>query len=243
MKGGSQCHMCGRCSGFRNAVTLSSRPPAHEIVEVAGRTAKPWETALILYGLLGVAIGAFHWSASPELIRIKQAIAAWLVRQDMLWPLERSAPWWLLTNYPARNDALNILDGALVLGFIILVAALMGTALSALVALSARLAGRWSWRRFHHLAQALVPLAGCGVFLGLSALTVSSLRAEHLALRWVDEVRVGLLASAWIWSLWLARGILRRDTMSLPRLALALGPMAAAGLLAVASWVLLFWLR
>src|SRR3546814_6998868 len=83
-------------------------------------------------------------------------------------------------------------------------------------------------------------LASCGVFLGLSALTVSSLRAEHLALRWVDEVRIGLLAGAWIWSLWLARGILRRDTMSLPRLALALGPMAAAGLLAVASWVLLF---
>lgn len=243
MKGGSQCHMCGRCSGFRDAVSLSSRPPAHEIVEVAGRTAKPWETALILYGLMGVAIGAFHWSASPELIRMKQAVAAWLVRHDMLWPLESSAPWWLLTNYPARNDALSILDGGLVLGFIVLVALLMGTALGGLVALATRLAGGWSWRRFHHLAQALVPLAGCGVFLGLSALTVSSLRAEGLALWWIDEARAGLLVGAWIWSLGLAYRILRREIASLPRLALALGSMAAGGCLAAASWALLFWLR
>lgn len=241
MKGGSPCHMCGRCSGFRDAVALSSRSPNHEIVEVAAHTVKPWETALILYGLMGVALGAFHWSVSPELIRVKQAIATWLVRQDMLWPLERSAPWWLLTNYPARNDVLNILDGALVLGYIAGVSVLMGTALSALIALAARSVGPWSRRRFHHLAQALVPLAGCGVFLGLSAVTVSTLRAEGLALQWVGEARAGLLAGAWIWSLWLARGILRRAAASRLRRALAIGLMAAGGTLAAASWALLFW--
>src|SRR5690606_24363729 len=108
LRGGSQGHLCGGCAGFRGAVALSSRPPTHEIVEVAGRRPRPWETALILYGLMGVAIGAFHWSASPELVRAKQAIAAWLVRADMLWLLEASTPWWLLTSYPARNDVLNM---------------------------------------------------------------------------------------------------------------------------------------
>ena len=36
MKGGSACHMCGRCSAFRGAVTLARRSPNHEIVHVAG---------------------------------------------------------------------------------------------------------------------------------------------------------------------------------------------------------------
>lgn len=145
-------------------------------------TAKPWETALILCGLMGVTVGAFHWSASPALIRAKQAIAGWLVRRDILWPLEPSAPWWLLTNHPARNDVLNLLDDALLLGYILAVAVLMGMAQSALIALAPRCVGPWSWLRFHHLAQARVLLAGCGAFLGLSVLTVSTLRAEGMTL-------------------------------------------------------------
>ena len=36
----------------------------------------------------------------------------------------------------------------------------------------------WSAQRFHHLAQSLIPIAGAGVFLGLSANTVTLLHAE-----------------------------------------------------------------
>lgn len=243
MKGSSQCHMCGRCSDFRNAVFLSPRAPTHEIVEVAGSSSKPWETALILYGLMGVAVGAFHWSDSPILVRVKQALAGWLVRQDMLWPLERSAPWWLLTNYPARNDVLNLLDAALLVVYIVAVAALMGTGLSILLAVATRSVGPWSWRRFHHLAQALTPLAGCGIFLGLSALTVYTLRAEGVAMQWTQEARAVLLSGAWLWSAWLARGILRREPAPPLRIALATTAMVAAGAAAASSWVFLFWVR
>ncbi len=243
MKGGSQCHMCGRCSGFRNAVFLSPRAPTHEVVEVAGSSSKPWETALILYGLMGVAVGAFHWSGSPVLVRVKQTLAGWLIRQDMLWPLERSAPWWLVTNYPARNDVLNLLDAALLVGYIVAVAALMGTGLSILLAVATRSVGPWSWRRFHHLAQAFIPLAGCGVFLGLSALTVSTLRAEGVAMQWVQEARAVLLSGAWLWSAWLARGILRREPAPALRVALATAAAGAAGAAAASSWVFLFWMR
>ena len=61
--------------------------------------------------------------------------------------------------------------------------------------------------RFHHLAQTLIPLAGCGVFLGLSALSVTLLRAEGFALQWIGFARIGLLAGAFLWSVlaWLAR--------------------------------------
>ena len=71
MKGNHDCHMCGRCSGFRDAIELR-RSPNHEIVEVAGAAPKPVETLLIVFGLMGVATGAFHWSAEP-LVHRRQA--------------------------------------------------------------------------------------------------------------------------------------------------------------------------
>ena len=71
MQGGAACHMCGRCSGFRGAVVLAARAPNHEVVHVAGAHPNRWETALILFGLMGVAPGAFHWSASPWFVDLK----------------------------------------------------------------------------------------------------------------------------------------------------------------------------
>ena len=50
------------------------------------------------------------------------------------------------------------------------------------LAASVRILGRWSMPRLHHLAQSLIPIAACGVFLGLSSLTVTMLRAEGLTL-------------------------------------------------------------
>ncbi|MFX8992072.1 hypothetical protein ABTN16_19360, partial [Acinetobacter baumannii] len=48
MRGASQCHMCGRCAGFRDAVALSARSPNHEIVQVGGEQTNPWDSVLIL---------------------------------------------------------------------------------------------------------------------------------------------------------------------------------------------------
>jgi polyferredoxin len=242
MRGAAACHMCGRCSGFRGAVDLSLRSPNDEIVNVAGRRTDPWETVLILFGLLGIAVGAFHWSASPWFIAVRQALAEWLIDHGVLWPVEMSAPWWLLTNYPAQNDVLTLLDGALLVGYILTTALVMGTVLFGLLALATRAAGEWSARRFHHLAQALVPLAGCGVFLGLSALTVTMLRFEGLSLRWVGGARMVLLAGAASWSIWLAWRIAGLYTTGFPRRLLATGCMAAAALFGVAGWGLLFWI-
>jgi polyferredoxin len=110
MRGASACHICGRCSGFRDAVRLVARSPNHEVVAVAGEAPNRWETALILFGMMGIAVGAFHWTASPWFIDAKQFVADWLVDHGFLWPLEWSAPWWLLTDYPARNDTLSLLS-------------------------------------------------------------------------------------------------------------------------------------
>jgi polyferredoxin len=241
MRGTSQCHMCGRCSGFRGAVTLARRSPNHEIVNVAGSTPKPWETVLIVAGMLGVAAGAFHWSVSPWFIVAKQSVAAWLVGRDILWPLEISAPWWILTNYPDCNDVLTLLDGAMLLAYVFGTAAVLSAAICAALGIATAALGRWSWPRFHHLAQSLIPLAGCGVFLGLSALSVTLLRGEGLRLEWVGAVRIALIAGASLWSLWLASCIGRRYTAS--RLRRTASVLAIAGAIGAAdvSSALLFW--
>ena len=241
MRGASNCHMCGRCAGFKGAVTLSARSPSQEIVTVAGDAPKPWETVLILFGLMGVAAGAFQWATSPFYIEAKQRAAEWLVEQGWLWPIEPHAPWWVLTNYPAQNDMMTPLDGAMMITYVVAVALITGLAIGACLALATRALGRFEARRFHHLAQALIPLAGCGVFLGLSAITVTMLRAEGLELGWVSFARAGLLIAAAVWSLRLIGGIAARATPSRLRQAGA----TFFGLLAIGcglvNWALLFW--
>jgi polyferredoxin len=240
MRGAGECHMCGKCSGFRDAVTLSARSPNHEIVNVAGQQTNPWETILILFGLLGLALGAFQWSASPWFVDIKQALAELLVDRGIIWPLETAAPWWILTNYPEQNDVLTLLDGFVLVSYILATAAVMGLGLAALIAAATRAAGGWSRQRFHHFAQALVPLAGCGVFLGLSALSVTLLRSEGLALPWVGAARLTLLSGAALWSAFLAWRIAGLSAGGARRVA-ATGLVASAALFACSGWALLFW--
>ena len=240
MKGGDACHMCGRCSGFKDSVTLSWRAPGSEIVEVAGQTPRPWETALIVFGMMGVAVGAFHWSASPWYIDIKQMAAEKLVDAGAVWMLKPLAPWWLLTNYPDQNDTMSLLDGALLLAYIGATAAAMGGFLLACLALAARALGAWSPRRLHHLAQCLIPVAGCGIFLGLSALTVTLLKQEGVHLPFVAGIRALLLAGAGLWAAslaWRVSGLYA----AAPRRALAMVPMLAAIGAGAGAWVLLFW--
>jgi len=242
MDSSSACHMCGRCSGFRDAITLVRRSPNHEIIHVAGKHPNPWETALIVLGLSGVAVGAFHWSASPWYVVMKQQLAGYLVGHDILWPLETAAPWWIFTNYPEANDVLTLLDGAVLLAYIAATAILSALTIAACLGLAVRSLGSWSAARLHHLAQTLIPPAAAGVFLGLSALTVSQLRMDGIVVPLVDEIRAAILAGAVAWSLYLAWRVTDLYGASFGRRLAAM--LAMAGALAVTStgWVLLFWI-
>lgn len=242
MRGASDCHMCGRCSGFRGAIRLARRSPNHEIVHVAGKTPKPWETVLIVFGLIGVAMGAFHWSASPWLVAAKQMAAERLLEAGWSWPLETTAPWWVLTNYPERNDVLTLLDGTVLVAYVLATTLAFGTAMALSLAVAARSLGPWAAARFHHMAQTLIPVAGAGVFLGLSALTISQLRSDGLDLPFVDALRalVLVLASGWSGILcWRVTGIY---TGAIVRRAFAVLAVSL-GMTAVDSgWLLLFWI-
>ncbi len=241
MRGAGACHMCGRCSDFRGAVVLARRSPNHEIVHVAGDMPNGWQSALILFGMFGVAVGAFQWNSSSIYVAIRQALADRLVDWGAIWPLEPVLPWFVLTNYPAVNDTMTPLDGFVLLAYLLGVTIAVGGAMSLCLALATRLCGRWSWPRFHHLAQGLIPLAGCGVFLGLSSLTVTMLKAEGLVVPFVSFLRAALLVGAALWSLWLGARIAETKTLSRTRWLCATAAFAAATTVGGLVCASLFW--
>ena len=243
MKGAGQCHACGRCSGHRDAVSLAARSPNAEILG-AGDTPRTSEAVLLLFGMLGVAIGAFQWTVSPWFVRGKQAAAEWLVARDIFWPLGDSPAWWLLTRYPEAGDVFTWLDGAAILAWICIYSIVLGGLAWLAVRAAAQLAGI-DWRR---LALGLLPLAGIGLFLGLSMMSATHLRAEGIALDWLTPLRAALLAVALGWSAWpgwqlvkVPNGTHRAGAGATAARAIAmllwLLPLAAVG----ASWWLTFF--
>jgi polyferredoxin len=202
MDSAAGCHMCGRCSGHRGAIALEARPPAEEITAMTAEEASPWEVRLLVFGLIGTAIGAFQWSASPWFVQAKLAAAEWLVEHDHFALLGDDIPWWLLTHYPEANDVFTWLDGLMILAYIGVTALVIGGWIGLWLRVAARLLNE---PRGHlRLAYALVPLGGMGVFLGLSMLTLTLLSAEGIHIPHLTGLRTALLATAALASLWLA---------------------------------------
>ncbi|GAA3567908.1 4Fe-4S binding protein [Marinobacter xestospongiae] len=237
----SDCHMCGRCSDYKSSIRLRLRAPASEVIRPP-RDGQPtgWEFVLLLYGVLGVAVGSFQWTVSPWFVALKQTIATWLVSWDWLWPLTTTLPAWVLTNYPAQNDVFNLLDGVTLLLYITATGALLGSVLAMLLALANRLLGRWSWSRLWHLGYCLIPLAGLGVFLGLTGITVTLLGNDGIRLGWVNEARATLLALGALASAVLAWKIAGGYATGGRRMVAMVGPLLAI-LSILAAWWLMFW--
>lgn len=239
MRGAADCHACGRCSGQRDAVRLIARSSSEEILHSTADTLSPWDVRLLLFGVIGLAMGAFQWTVSPSFIDLKQSLAQWLVSHDWLWALQDNAPWWLLTHYPQLNDSFSWLDGFCIVAYLGMSALVIGTSLMLLMRLAARLSGDST--QYPPLAITLTPLGGAGLFLGLSATTVKLLRYEGLLLEWVQPARAVLLIAAIAWSLWLGYKRLQQtqapSTQRLP----AMACLVLASSLVGYGWWLQFW--
>ncbi|MBR0564897.1 4Fe-4S binding protein [Azoarcus sp. L1K30] len=241
MESAAECHMCGRCSGHRDAVSLVARMPGAEVAALDDRDADRWEVRLLVFGVIGTAIGAFQWSSSPWFVQAKLTLATWLIEHDAFALLGSDAPWWLLTHYPEANDVFTWLDGLLILAYIGAAALLIG----GWITLWLRIAGRLLKQAGAHLrlAYALVPLGGAGVFLGLSALTVTLLAAEGYTLTSLPLIRGVLLAMATLASLVLGFIHVRRTPDGGPlRQCAAWLAFASAAAGAVMPWVTMFYL-
>ncbi|WP_413791349.1 MULTISPECIES: 4Fe-4S binding protein [unclassified Pseudomonas] len=239
LRGAADCHACGRCSGQRDAVRLIVRSSNAEILHSTANTLSPWDARLLLFGVIGLAMGAFQWTVSPWFIDLKQGLAEWLVSHDWPWALQDNAPWWLLTHYPSLNDSFSWLDGFCIVAYLGLSALLLGTSLMLLMRLAAWFSGNVT--DYRPLALTLTPLGGAGLFLGLSATTVKLLRYEGLLLEWVPPARAALLVTAMAWSLWLGWRRLQATAASPIRRLPAMACLVMAGGLVGYGWWLQFW--
>jgi polyferredoxin len=240
MTSASDCHACGRCSGHRGAVTLETRRPNAEILSAGPRQIGTGSAILLLFGMLGLATGAFQWTLSPWFVALRQLAARWLVEHDSLLLLQDNAPWWLLTHYPAANDVFLWLDGIAILVYIVGYALLAGGLSWLALRAAAYAAGsvRLDWKT---LALGLVPMAGAGLFVGLSMTTANQLRAEGWLPAGVDLLRALLLGGAIVWSVWLGLRIVTRARVAPVRCvaasALYFVPIAVFG----ETWYLMYF--
>jgi hypothetical protein len=150
---------------------------------------------------------------------VKQASATWLVDHNIYWPLAQNAPWFILTHYPEVNDSFSWLDGAGILLFIFGATVVVGGPLYIALWLADCLLpgvrsesqrkkrvgpawiGKFGRPGVHRLAQGLIPAAGAGVFLGLSATTLTLLKNEGMPVYWATSVRFVVMGLALAWSL------------------------------------------
>jgi len=245
--------MCGRCSGYRDAVSLAVRSPNQEVLAIDDKTADPWDIALLFFGLLGVATGAFQWSASPWFVQLKQTLAEWFINHDYYGVLDSNAPWWILTHYPDTNDVFSYLDGLSLLLYIFTTALAISAMLMCGLWLASLLLNKTTnnivlalktvktpllW----HLGYAFIPLAGASLFLGLSSLTFAMLKAEHLSLIGIAPFRFLLLVLAYLWSGYLLMKKITVYKVTLARKILAFSALFSASLLVAFSWIEMFFI-
>ena len=214
-------------------MALRGRWPGSEIVNSQPGDVGRYEALLLLYGMLGFALGAFQWTMAPGFVQARQALATWLVERDIFWPLADNAPWWVLTHYPQVSDVFSWLDGAGIVAWLTGTALLVGGFAHLAAVAAARLA-RTDWKV---LALSLVPMAAANLFLGLSMLTLTQLRSEGTVFDWLPQARLVLLALAWLGGVVLCIGQLRRAGVTGMRAVLATALLAVAAAVPALLWV------
>jgi hypothetical protein len=206
-------------------VTLAPRLPGAEVAKLPEREVSSWDIILLLFGVMGIATGAFQWSGSPLFVDLKQGLAGLLIDHGITYPMTESLPWWLLTNSEETGEVFTLLDGFCLLTYMAGTAAVLGGFGLAGLALAARLAGdaKSLWR----LGYGLIPAGAMGLVIGLSSMTLTQLGTEGVIFTWVPLARMALLALGVGWS-----GVLlwRLCPKPLAWLAGMTGPLAHAGL-------------
>lgn len=238
--GTGSCHACGRCSGHRGAVTLQPRSGAAEIMGLKIGRYERVEVFTLLFGILGVAVGAFQWSASPWFVLLKQRMALLVLDQGWDTLLQDNAPWWLLTHYPEANDVFTWLDGLAILLYINSVAVLLGGWMLLLLWSVCRFMlgdGSKTWK----LAYGLTPLGGISVFLGLSMLTVTQLSFDRIHISHLATIRGALMVAAVAWSLWLTQKICSQWVLSTRQILAVQWVMLLTMLPVLTLWCLQFY--
>jgi polyferredoxin len=203
MKSASACHMCAQCNGYLDAVKLASRSPGQEILDYVKDSRRTTEALTLLFGFLGAGSMALLWKGSAWFPAVKR-----LLTHSPLAFLEHAVALpWLLTNHPGGTSVFTWLDGASMLLFILGGGIVLGSALTVLLLVAARMAKvpALSWQQ---LSLALIPVGGAGMFLGLTSVTVTLLARRGISYTWLPVAQQTLLALGACFSCWLGMKLL-----------------------------------
>jgi hypothetical protein len=241
------CLMCFRCAGWRDSIHLRCRRPGEELTHI--NTAEPlfWEV-IFLFGAIGLPLGVFHWTVSPLFQALKAALGGVALDAGLAGIAGLHAPWWLLSNHPEAGEVFNVLDGASIalflLGFTLLAIGVFSslTWLSARAVRPALLAPTGMRELFTRIGYVYTPISLLSLFLGLSQLTFGYLRTVGFPGAATDIVRGAILAAGGMWSLFLARRIVRLQTEDAGRARVAFLPHLLGVALILAGWVPVFYL-
>jgi hypothetical protein len=240
MTGAANCLMCGKCGVAKNAIELTWRSSNSEIVAQGEKKNSLMDSLLIVFGLCGLALGAFQWPTSFWFTHFRDIIDSWFLAHQITWVFDTNAPWWIFTHYPERGDVFSWIYGIEVVTYILSVGFLIGIILTSLISFAVKITGQLSVLRFNHVALSLIPLAGCSVFIGLVENTIGILQKyANLGFVWVNEMKYGLLFCATLWSFALAYKIVKRYTSSRVRQCFSLFVMVINFFVINYCWILI----
>lgn len=240
LKGVSGCHMCGRCSGFKDSIKLEPRSVNEEIVKYGFFKTTSWDRHLLLFGMISLALGAFTWTKNPNFILYKQTLGTWLVNNNIFWPLNENAPWWILTNYPSIRDSFNWLDGFCLITYIMAHCLILGGFLNLIIYICYRISNKKI--TINHFAMSLIPMAFAVLFLGLSATSIKLLNNANINIPYTNLWRGIILTISCIWSLYLANAILKYYKIFVQKRIIILAVFSIDIATITAIYLYMFWL-
>jgi len=218
------------------------QPPfADDVVLHGGNHLSLWQMRFLLYGMMGGTIGVFGWSSGINFVSMKQELGRWLVAQGMVWPLEGTAPWWVLTHdlHSGIGEGFHWLSvvyiGVYIAGCSILLGGFLSVSLSLI-----RFVAHQGQALKHHLVHAYWPLVWAGPILGLLAILSIALDVRVTGLPLADHYLMMILLGAPLCSLYLAHQILSH--YSLPRHAYLVSRFlfAVSMIPIVMVWIIIF---
>lgn len=211
----SNCIECFRCvmPGEPDSLHLRIRRPGREIEEIERREANLWEV-FFLFVATGLALGAFHWQASPVYLQYKYMLGSFFLDHGLVDIIGRSGPWWIMVNNPEAGEVFNWLDFITIATFMLISMAGVAIILFILTTLSALIltmgGGRGSEgivKTVARLGYLYAPVALVSFVLGLGTALFQSPGVFGLSGETVNTIQGLVFALGALWSVHLAMSL------------------------------------
>lgn len=239
------CIECLRCvqPEAKGGLAIHLRKPGEEAANVRDHHPNASDIWFLFLGT-GTAIGGFLWLVLPQYQVIRHALAVWAIDHNWL-AFVSPGPSWLMSVHPAGREVFTWLDFSMIVGFMLMTAAVFAGAMTICTAFGSWLAGRLGAdrdfrRRFLELAYQYLPVAMVSLVLGLGS-ELFGLLQHGVGSEATRGLELALFAAGLGWSLVIGRRLLQRQGLSGARLALAMGPsLLGCAAAALAWWPALF---